>query len=158
MEGYPETRRVQYEDLLAWAGEEQFALPFTALLHGMRLLKEILIYSSLGDSVAAAKAAAADVKKPQKDAMKKNTEASNSAGTKVMRDLAKKRCEKLQKSQSVVDELARQEKQRVLDAAQLPPVAVKLFTALGLSLGVLEALGVGAQVLLPPSDDEGEAF
>lgn len=158
VEGYPDTVRVPYEDLVAWAAEEQFALPFAELLHDMRLLKEILTYSALANQVAAAKAAAAGIKKPQKDAMRKNAEASNSAGTKVMRELAKKRCEKLQAQQSVVDERARQEKQRVLDAAQLPPAAMKLFMALGLPLDVLMALGVEDQVLMPPSDDEGEAL
>ena len=158
VEGYPDTVRVHYDDLVAWATEEQFKLPFTALLQDMRLLKEILTYSALAHQVAAAKAAAADVKKPQKEAMKKHSDASNNANTKVMRELAKKRCKQLQAVQSAVDERAQEEKQRVLDATQLPPAAVQLFVSLGLPLGVLEELGVCEQVLLPPSDDEGEAF
>ena len=83
VEGYHETLPVEYGDLVKWAEEEHFLLPFTALTHDAHLLKEVLIYSSLGNSVAAARAAAADVRKPQKDLIKKHSDASSNAGTKV---------------------------------------------------------------------------
>ena len=71
-----------------------------------------------------------------------------------MRERAKMKRKRLQKAQSTVDERACSEKQRVLDAAQLPPAAVELFSALRLPLKVLEELDVAEQVLMPPSDDE----
>ena len=154
VEGYPHTLRMDYDDLVSWAEEESFTLPCATLLDDMRLLKEILTYSSLGGSVVAAKAASVAVKAPQKTSMKKYAEAANSAGTKVMRELAKKKRERLQKSQAAVDERASVEKKRVMDSAQLPREAVQLFVSLDLPMEILEALEVDEQVLMPPSDDE----
>mgnify|MGYP002028134549 FL=1 len=154
VEGYPQTTPVKYSDLVAWAAEEGCQLPFDTLLREMRLLKEVLSYDGLRSSVVEAKGAAEKIKEPTKQLMKKLAKDSSQASTAVMRELAKKRAEKLRATQSQVDALAKQEKQRVLDAAQLPAAAAKLFANLGLPLDVLDTLGVSEQVLLPPSDDE----
>lgn len=154
-EGYPETTRIPYAHLLEWAQEEQFALPHSgALLPDMELLKEVMTYDALKDSMVLAKAAAVDVKAPQKQLLKKNAEACNNAGTRVMRELAKARQERLKKAQSLVNARASEAKECVLKAAQLPPHAVRLFASLDLPLAVQEALAIDNQVLLQPSDDE----
>ena len=153
-EGYPETTRIAYTELVAWADEEGFALPHTTLLRDMKLLKEIMTYDPLGQSMVRAKAAAVDVKAPQKKLLKNYAEASNNASTKVMRELAKHKATQLKKAQSSVDARASEVKQCVLEATQLPPHAVRLFIALDLPLSVQEALAIDNQVLLQPSDDE----
>lgn len=154
-EGYPQTVRIAYEHLLEWAEEEEFALPHDGtLLRDMELLKEVMTYDALKDSMVLAKAAAVVVKAPQKMLIKKNVEASTNAGTKVMRDLAKARQERLRKEQAIVDARASQAKECVLKAAQLPAHAVRLFASLNLPLAVQEALSIDNQVLMQPSDDE----
>ena len=156
VEGYPETLRIDYDEVVEWADEEPFTLPCATLLDHMRLLKEILTYSSLGGSVVAAKAASVAVKAPQRSSIKRYTEAASTANTKVMRELAKKKRERLQKSQAAVDERASVEKKRVMESAQLPRHAVQLFASLNLPVEVLEALKIDDQVLMPASDDDEE--
>lgn len=155
-EGYPQTKRIAYADLVEWAAEAEFALPHDGLVRDMELLKEVATYGALGRSAGRAKAAAVGVKAPHQQKMRKYTDAASNATTQVGRMLAKKNVAQLKRAQARVDAQAHEAKEGVLNATRLPRRAVRLFIELNLPLPVLEALKIDAQVLLVPSDDESE--
>ena len=155
-EGYPQTQRVRYADLAAWAAEEEFALPHDGLVRDMELLKEIATYGALGQSAGRAKAAAVGVRAPHQRKMRQAADAATNAKTQVGRLLARKNVAQLKRAQARVDAEAHEAKEGVLNATRLPRRAVRLFAALDLPLSVLEAVHIDAQVLLEPSDSESE--
>tara|TARA_B100000795_G_scaffold241824_1_gene204770 strand:+ start:710 stop:2455 length:1746 start_codon:yes stop_codon:yes gene_type:complete len=155
-EGYDTEIQLSYEDLKRRAATENIALPYTTLEKEMCLLKEVLQYAALGQVCTVASAAAAVVKKPQRDIIKHNKVKHGTATTKVMRQIYNHRENKARMAQPAVNVVARDVKKGIIKSARLPEPVCKIFRELHLPLQILTACNVVEDVLMAPSDDDDE--
>jgi len=156
-EGYTQEQELPYDAWMAMATSAGVRLPHTGLADDLRLLKEVLMYSSLKDVAAEASAAAAAHSAPARAQVKKRQQVATQSTSKLMRERAAKQADTAKaklKEQLVGSKIIKREhiRNQPMDA-----VTRAVFRSLHLSASVQREAGIYADLALASSDDDDDA-
>ena len=156
VEGYTTEQEISYDRIVGMASEAGVNLPQTTLVNNMRLLKEILMYGTLGGVCADASAAAAAHNAPARAIVKGRQKAATHCTHKLMRERASK---KLGLARNQLKTQLADPKAIKLDHIKKHPMdaaARRIFQSLHLSLAVRKESGVFCDMVCASSDDESD--
>ena len=156
-EGYTQEQELSYDAWMAMATSAGVQLPHTGLADDLRLLKEVLMYSTLKEVAAEASAAAAAHSAPARAQVKKRQQVATQSTSKLMRERAAKQADTAKaklKEQLVGSKIIKREhiRNQPMDAATRA-----VFRSLHLSASVQREAGVFADLALASSDDDDAA-
>jgi hypothetical protein len=157
-EGYTHEQELSYDAWMGMAARAGVRLPHVnGLADDLRLLKEVLMYSTLKEVAAEASAAAAAHSAPARAQVKNRQQAATQSTNKLMRDRAAKQADTAKaklKEQLVGSKIIKREhiRKQPMDAATRA-----IFRSLRLSTGVQRAAGIFEDLALASSDDDQDA-
>lgn len=156
VEGYTTEQEMQHDRIVSMACEAGVNLPHTTLVNNMRLLKEILMYGTLGGVCADASAAAAAHNAPARAIVKGRQQAAAHSTNKLMRERASKQLglARIQLKTQLADSNAI--KWNHINKQPMDAAARRIFQSLHLSLAVRKESGVFADIVCASSDDEAD--
>lgn len=157
-EGYTQEQELSYDAWLAMATNAGVRLPHVNdLAADMRLLKEVLMYSTLKEVAAEASAAAAAHNAPARAQVKNRQQlATDQAANKLMRARAAKQAEAAKaklKTQLASSKIVKREH---IQNQPMNAATRAVFRQLNLSASVQQAAGIDADLALASSDDDEE--
>jgi len=156
-EGYTHEQELSYDAWMGMAARAGVRLPHVnALADDLRLLKEVLMYSTLKEVAAEASAAAAAHSAPARAQVKNRQQAATQSTNKLIRERAAKQADTAKaklKEQLVGSKIIKREhiRKQPMDAATRA-----IFRSLRLSTGVQRAAGIFEDLALASSDDDDD--
>lgn len=155
-EGYTQEQELSYDAWMGMAARAGVQLPHTGLANDLRLLKEVLMYSTLKEVAAEASAAAAAHSAPARAKVKNRQQVATQSTNKLMRERASKQADTAKtelKTQLASSKIIKRDHIR---KQPMDPVTRAFFRSLRLSTSVQEAAGIFEDLALASSDDDDE--